>query len=173
MWLFGKMRKHKCPDGRVVYAYRNADDAFPLKTDDWSAKFEAAVKGLEGVPAGGNVSVEIRKQASAFFAQLDEANRSMLPQFRAVYAVYQADPCNQSGFLAEETSKIIAMENQNRSRLIELEETRILSDPNWDEPKLRALFSHTKQALMPPEPSEKLKDEIGKVSKRTEDWKEG
>ena len=170
-WPFGKTRKVKCFDGSERIIFKNPDDAFPLVAKDWSVGWEATVEALKGLQ--GRLGGGIEKYIGGFFAELDEANRSMQIAFRAIYVAYLTDPCNSDDWLRQETRKVIERENENRLKRIEREISGIesLRRRGLDEQALEKALAKSLGRLLKSDTEEKISKEFQKVKKNTSAWR--
>jgi hypothetical protein len=124
-WGFWTTRTVDCPDGSVKEVFRNPDRAFPLIAKDWSARFKAAVKALEGVQ--GSLGVELKSQVAGVFFLLTKTNGTMQMKLHAIYVVYMGDPCKWDDWMKGEVQKVIDTESDLRK--IELAIERLRSSP--------------------------------------------
>lgn len=117
MWPFSKLKKVKCPDGRILSVYQNLDHAIPvaLKDTGRTIQTEASFAEIGKLKLGGSLSNSV----SRLLISIDRQTSSQLLDFRMIYAAYQADPCGNSGLLSRETVKII--ESRNRMNQLELQ----------------------------------------------------
>lgn len=170
-WPFGKTRKVKCRDGSERIVFKNPDDAFPLIAKEWFARLEAAVDMLTKLQAG--VGLELNKQVTGFFAQLDEANRSVQFSFRAIYVAYLSNPCQWDGWLTREIHKVI--EGEDRLRRLKLEISRIesLMKKGVDEQALGQALRDVQAKLLKSDIEEDTSSEFQKVEKNTSAWMGG
>jgi hypothetical protein len=98
MRFFRRTYKHRCPDGTVKTLHRNLDDAFPLYVPGIQTKMSADLGALAGTP-GLTVAGDYQNQLQGVLYSLSDRNESLMMSFRAVYAMYQTDPCtNQASF---------------------------------------------------------------------------
>jgi hypothetical protein len=109
-----KTRRVRCPDGRSIRVYRRAEDAFPVVAASVRGAIGTTIEAADQLQLQlhGEAAREVREVAT----RLDHINQSLRERLRAVYIVYQADPCTNSRYLAEEVRRI----NQQEERLREL-----------------------------------------------------
>jgi len=98
--------KHRCPDGTHRIIHRNIDDAFPLALKGVQAKIELDLAKLTD-SAAGTLGTEYRESIAGLLYSLGDLNQSLMMGFRAVYAAYQADPCNNSEFLTRQVARMV------------------------------------------------------------------
>jgi len=104
MPLLRKTKKHRCPDGTTRLVHRNIDDAFPLHFQGVTANAATSLEAIAGAPVSLEAGYERKAEHLAF--ALGELNESVMMSFRAVYAVYQSDPCTHSDFLMRKIDHI-------------------------------------------------------------------
>ncbi|MEP0365695.1 MAG: hypothetical protein ABJN36_09435 [Cyclobacteriaceae bacterium] len=102
---FFKRFKRKCPDGTIHWIYRSIDDAFPLIVADKENSLNSKVN-VDSIAAAEIGSKHISKIKGLLFG-LDSANQNIMIEFRAVYSVYQAEPCGNAKFFSDKISEII------------------------------------------------------------------
>ena len=170
-WIFGKTRKHRCPDGTERIVFKNPDDAFPLSVKDWSTRLEGTLNAVKELQ--GSLGADFKNQIEGFFVQLDQANSSMQSQFRAIYVVYQTDPCGQDGYLATEIQKIIERECTLRRMQIEISKIESLRSQGFDEQELAQVLAETHTRLSKSDIEEKTSIAFQNVEKNTLAWKGG
>lgn len=168
---FRRTRKFKCPDGREPIVFKNPDDAFPLIAKDWSARFNAVCNALKELQ--GNLGAQFEKQIEGFFVQLDQANFSMQSQFRAIYIVFQTDPCNQNDYLSKGIKKIIEIENTHRKMQIEISRIEILISQGSGSKELLQALTDSQKRLLKSDIEENISKEFQKVEENTLAWSEG
>lgn len=169
-WPFSKIRKIKCPDGRERYVFKNLDDVFPLAATDWSARGEATVQALRECRAGLSGSFE--RYIQGFFAQLDEANRSLQFDFRAIYAAYITAPCEQrqDSWLRQRTREVIEREGEFRKKLLEIiDRVESFRQGALDEQTLKQALAD----ILKPEIEKQMSRAFQEVEKNTSAWMEG
>jgi hypothetical protein len=172
VWLFGKTRKHKCPDGSVRHVFKNPEDAFPLHTTNSSRKFGATAKTLEDLQ-GGNVelSAGVRKQVAGLLVELDRANRSLLADFRATYVVYSSNPCGLDKYLETRIDRIMRSENQLRQMEMETDRLNTLLDrPDWTENQLGTLLESVLTRLQKPLDQLPVGRTLVQIRSNTKEW---
>jgi len=94
----------------VKIVYKNINDAFPLCIPGWQGKMESSLEAIKGAPV--KMKAEYATKIAGLLYSLDDLNQNLMMTFRGVYAVYQADPCNEDGFFRRQVEKII--HDQNR-----------------------------------------------------------
>ncbi|BAN00541.1 hypothetical protein [Ilumatobacter coccineus] len=107
-----KMKKYRCPDGRVVNVYRDAEDAFPLLARDAHLSVGVAMGVLNEIE--GKVGAEHVTQVRELGQRVDSLNLSMRDSLRATYIVFQSDPCSNGTHLAEQVRSITLYEQELR-----------------------------------------------------------
>ena len=116
MAWFNKTFTRRCPDGTTHTIYRNIDDAFPLyivdKDDSFSGKVN--VDRLAQTELGAKYVTRVK----GLLFELDSANQNIMLDFRAVYAVYQGEPCGNAKFFSKQISYII--EDQKKLRQLKI-----------------------------------------------------
>jgi methyl-accepting chemotaxis protein len=115
-----KTRRVRCPDGRKLSVYRNADDAFPVIASQVDLAVKSTVDVAEELRAG--VAGEASRRVQELANRIDGVSRSLRERLRAVYVVYQADPCGQITNLAAEVNRINRQEERLREVAIAIEQ---------------------------------------------------
>jgi len=105
-----KTYRVKCPDGTIRDVYKNVDDAFPLFIQGFQADVTAELKAIDGLSAKAKAAYATKLQGLLY--GLDEHNHSLMMNFRAVYVVFQSDPCGSIEFLRRSIEKLC--EDQKR-----------------------------------------------------------
>jgi hypothetical protein len=171
MPLFSKGRWVKCPDG-PHYVYHRVDDAFPLAARNTLRQTQAEVKGLEGVTA--RAGHQVKDTVADLLVLVREENGSVQLDYRANYAVYQADPCNQVEYLKQGTLRVQnAQERYRRAALLcrtLLQKASGLSDAN-----LLAALRELKDTLILPTGAQLATESLAEVErapKRIDGWRE-
>jgi hypothetical protein len=103
-WPFSKIRRHRCPDGDKI-VYKSVDDAFPLFIPEWKGQIDSSIEALKKVSA--RIRTEYATMVRGLLYSVDDLNQDLMLRFRAVYVVYQHDPCNQAGFLQRQIEKML------------------------------------------------------------------
>jgi len=100
-----KRFKRKCPDGTTHWVYKNINDAFPLIVADVDSSFNSkiSVDGVAQTELGSKYSSKIK----GLLFELDSANQNIMIEFRAVYSVYQSEPCGNAKFYSTKVAEII------------------------------------------------------------------
>src|SRR5947208_3374700 len=129
--MFGKTRTVPCPDGRKLRVYKDADDAFPVVAADVSAAFAATADAADQLSAGmkGEASRTVKELAD----RIDVVSRSLRERLRAVYIVFQADPCGQMSNLTAEVNRINRQEERLRTVAVTMEQICRLAREGADE----------------------------------------
>ena len=102
--LFRKTYTVRCPDGSTREVYKNPDKAFPLHIRGFQTKVTGTATSNLHLQA--KIGTEFQSRIHGLLYQIDEKNNHLMISFRTVYVVYQADPCNHSSFLLDETRQI-------------------------------------------------------------------
>jgi hypothetical protein len=100
-----KRFKRKCPDGTIHWVYRNINDAFPLIVADVDTSFNGKVN-VDGV-AQTELGTKYASKIKGLLFELDSANQNIMIEFRAVYSVYQSEPCGNAKFFSTKIAEII------------------------------------------------------------------
>ena len=100
-----KQFKRRCPDGTIHRVYRNIDDAFPLIVADVDTSVNGGVDvdGMAQTALGAKYETRIK----GLLFELDSANQNIMIEFRAVYSVYQGEPCGNAKFYSSKIAEII------------------------------------------------------------------
>jgi len=121
-WPFGKTYSVRCPDGSVKEVYRTIDDACPLYIQgiqrESSAKGGAAVKSA-GVNLHGEAKKKYGSKIEALIFGIDELTQTVMINFRSVYLVFSADPCNNNSFLLRQVEMLVAEQQRVASLRIQ------------------------------------------------------
>lgn len=120
----------------------------------------------------GELDADLKNEAQTFLMQLDKANISMQSKFRAVYAVYQADPCNKVDYLAEGIKHIIDGEDTLRRVLLETERIESLNRQGIDKNTMREAIEVSKRKISRSDFEDDISKEFQKVEKNISDWEE-
>ncbi|GAA3458480.1 hypothetical protein ACFFSW_04470 [Saccharothrix longispora] len=116
---WSKRYKVKCRDGSVKYVHRDVDDAFPLELRESGKRTAAGLDVLQQV--SGNLERSHVEQIKAALFSLNQANDTMMVNFRALYTVYQTDPCANAGYLAAGTQALMAEHQRTKDLVIRLD----------------------------------------------------
>jgi len=100
-----KRFKRKCPDGTIHWVYRDINDAFPLIVADVDASVNGKVN-VDGV-AQTELGAKYATKIKGLLFELDSANQNIMIEFRAVYSVYQGEPCGNAKFYSSKIAEII------------------------------------------------------------------
>lgn len=114
-----KQYKVKCCDGSTKYVHYDVNDAFPLELRESDKRSRARVDVMQQVSGELERSYADRIRAGLF--SLSKTNDTMMVNFRAVYTVYQSDPCGQTAYLATETKKVIDEHRRSNDMLMRLD----------------------------------------------------
>jgi hypothetical protein len=114
-----KQYKVKCCDGSTKYVHHDVSDAFPLELRESDKKTKARLEVMEQVSGEIEQSHADRIRAGLF--SITTTNDTMMLNFRAVYTVYKADPCGQSGYFATETKGLIDEHRRSADLLMRLD----------------------------------------------------
>ena len=112
---FSKTYPHKCPDGTTKQVYKHPDDAFPLCLDHRDLSFSGKLK--TGFLESMKLSAGSKKRVDEILFSIDKRNNGLMFAFRAVYVVYQSDPCTQTDYLSREIAALI--EEQQKLRVFD------------------------------------------------------
>ncbi len=146
-----KTRTVKCPGGRRVRVYRRADDAFPVVATSVNASLRSTLATAEQL--SGSLEGAAAREVKEVATRLDHVNQSLRERLRAVYVVYQADPCGNGHYLAEEVRRINQQEERLRETAISLENLLRLHASGTPDSELLALVRHVADKLNPIPPS--------------------
>lgn len=116
-WSWGKTHRIRCPDGTERIVHKNVDDAFPLHIPGWTAKTGAEADYLKQV--SGKLSAEYATEVKGLLYSLDEQNQSLMMGFRAVYIMFQSNPCGNADSLRRQIEKMI--DDQQRLTAIRIQ----------------------------------------------------
>jgi hypothetical protein len=94
----------RCSDGRKLTVHRDINAAFPLFLPSLAARGAGSIRDLGG--NGVALEAELKTGVDGVLYQLNELNDTVMMNFRAVYATYQADPCRHSDFLARKVDEM-------------------------------------------------------------------
>jgi hypothetical protein len=170
--FFSKVITVKCPDGKTRRVYKNPEDAFPLRAKDWSAQIKSTLKTLKGFESG--LGLDLQKQIAGFFMEIDEINRSIQAEFRALYIVYSANPCELDKWLAQETKKLIERESGFRFREIrkstQIIETELKKAPR-NAAAIKGAIAKARKMLSPTKRAEKTKKELQTALDDFQQWR--
>ena len=169
-WPFSKMRRIRCPDGSERTVFKNPDDAFPLLAKDWSASVKATTETLKELQV--SLALELQQSIAGLLVQIDEANRTMQLNFRAVYVVYLIDPCRQLAWLKRRVKEIIENESVLRRTRMEIAKIKCLMDLGYDKQVLAQAVAEALTRLAKSDLEEEISGEIQKVKKNTSAWME-
>ena len=133
MGLGRKTYKVKCPDGTKLTVHRDINGAFPLFLPSLAASGKAALRDLTGNNL--ELGAELKKGVDGLLFQLNELNDTVMMNFRAVYATYQANPCRNSDFLARKVDEMTSDVQRLSSIRLELKSLVDLAAANPGEPK--------------------------------------
>jgi len=114
MGWFSKTYQHKCPDGTVRIIHKNLDEAFPLSVKDkkGTTNVDIAAQKL----GSAKLKTEYETKIRGLLFSINEQNQSLMINFRFAYAAFQADPCNNNGFITRQAEHF----SQGQQRLMEL-----------------------------------------------------
>lgn len=170
-WPFwGRTIKVRCLDGTERLVYRNPDHAFPLFSKEWSTQVEATGKALEGLQ--GSLGVNFNSQVRGFLIQLDQANLSMQSQFRAIYVVYQTNPCGLDDYLVTQIRMIIERESILRKMQIEIRKLESLKNAGVSEQTLENALSASQSTISRSDAEEEMFREFQRTKKNISTWEE-
>lgn len=173
--FFSRTYRVECPDGpRTVH--KNIDNVFPLHLRYTKTAVEGSVRALKN--AQGKVGAAYEQRISAVLAEVDAVNRSMQAQFRAAYAVFEADPCNQMPYLSAAIERIIVDEQRLRViQTVSAQLNAILNQrPKGAEPdaaavaRIDAQLANVIAALAPPR-QRALVEAMERVGPNTAAWR--
>ncbi|MFM7755095.1 MAG: hypothetical protein ACKO58_11995 [Cyanobium sp.] len=116
-WSFGRLTRHKCPDGTTKIVYRNVDDAFPLYIQGWDSKASATAEAQQLGTA--KLSGEYATKIHGLLFGLDELNQSLMMNFRGAYVAFSADPCGNADLLKRQVEQILR--EQHRFQIIRMQ----------------------------------------------------
>lgn len=105
LWPFTNTVKVSCPDGRVVYVYKNVESAFRSYVREPSIRFGAKLDLLGEV--SGAISGEVASRVDRLVNLHDSQVAHIFIEFRIAYEVFKSDPCNQNEFLGREVERIL------------------------------------------------------------------
>jgi hypothetical protein len=98
-------KKHRCPDGRVLTVFHDPDDAFALYLKKTDTAITAGAGGPQDLTA--KLTGSRSQQVDRLLVQLDEQNRGLMMEFRAVYVVYHSDPCGNAEWFRDRVDSLI------------------------------------------------------------------
>jgi len=103
--FWSKKIKRVCPDGTEHWIYKNINDAFPLIVADSDSSVNSKIN-VEGV-AETEIGAKYSRKIKGMLFELDSANQNIMLEFRAVYSVYQGEPCGNAKFYRTKVAEII------------------------------------------------------------------
>lgn len=165
--MFGKMHTVRCLDGRKLRVYKNADDAFPVVAADVSAAFTSTADAAQQLSIG--LTGEAGRTVKELADRIDVVSRSLRERLRAVYVVFQADPCGQLANLTAEVNRINRQEEQLRTLAVTMEQICQLARDGADETHLLPLIRDVWRVLTPAAEAAPMAAEI---ERRAEQWRE-
>lgn len=120
--------------------HRDINSAFPLFLPSLMAQGKGTLRDLSGNSVA--LGAELKKGVDGVLYQLNELNDTVMMNFRAVYATYQADPCGNSEFLARKVDEMTSDLQRLSAIRLELKSLIDLAAANPGEPKqVWALFT--------------------------------
>ena len=145
-----KKYKIKCPDGTTKMVYKNVDDALPVYVKGYEKEFKANAKGLEEIE--GEIANSSKSKIDGMLYSLDYFNNSLQMEFRAIYLVYETDPCSNGELFSQKIYELIEKYSALNSLklkiygLVEAIKSGHINDTNFSENYLR-LVSDNKDYL--------------------------
>ena len=85
------MKTVRCNDGSEKGIYEDINDVFPLYDEGYLVQFDQTNGLIQQIIP--HVNLEVKKKLTNLFSNLGAVHGAMQMQFRAVYAVYQSNPC--------------------------------------------------------------------------------
>lgn len=166
-WI--KRFKRKCPDGTIHWVYRNINDAFPLIVVDKDTSFNSKVN-VEGVGQTELGTKYVSKIKGLLF-ELDSANQNIMIEFRAVYSVYQGEPCGNAKFYSTKISEIIEDHKNLRQLKTKIEGlVSILSTNNISESGFVNAFLNITNSFGKYVPNQAAHAKIDEMKRESQEW---
>ena len=103
----------RCENGSEKHVYRRVDDAFPLELVGFDVR--AAGRFKDAFQDQAELKVKASKMVDAQLFSISERNNGLMMEFRAVYVVFQGDPCKQHEFFSKQVKKIIKEQRKLRA----------------------------------------------------------
>lgn len=91
--------------------YRRVEDALPLHIKGWSSSASLTADVPQTLTAG--ISGDLQRKVEGLVFALNDQNEGLMLAFRSIYVVYEADPCANSGYLADQVTEL----NREQTRL--------------------------------------------------------
>ena len=166
---FFKTRKIKCADKTIRLVHRDPADAFQLYASNWSADLESSIGGLGDFE--GKLSADVRKSIGGYFAQIDDANKSMQLSFAAIYVVYTTNPCNNDEYLKQNVALIINREDKLRRLRFEISKLEKHRTSGISDDDLKTEIYHSIKRLKADSIQADIEDELKEAETQFHKWK--
>ncbi len=167
--FWNKRIKRVCPDGTVHWIYKNINDAFPLIVADKASSVNSKVN-VEGV-AETELGVKYATKIKGMLFELDSANQNIMLEFRAVYSVYQGEPCGNAKFYSTKIAEIIGDHKNLRQLKTKIEGlVSILSSNNISEKGFLNAYLGITNTFGKYIPIQAAVAKIAEMTKESKDW---
>ncbi len=169
--FWSKRFKRECPDGTTHWIYKNINDAFPLIVADVDASLNSKVN-VDGV-AQTELGAKYATKIKGLLFELDSANQNIMIEFRAIYSVYQGEPCGNAKFYSTKIAEIIADHKNLKQLKTKIEGlVSILGANNISEKGFVSAFLDITNGYGKYVPNQAALAKIIEMAKESKDWQE-
>lgn len=135
----------QCPDGTKRSVYRNVESAFPLLLSSATDSIDAG--GGIGPAASMKAGAKHSRTFAALLTAVSEENDELLLCFRALYVMYQGNPCGNGAYFDLEMRQLVEQRKRLRTAGRLLTAAGQLIDHGGAEAEVRASLTEAAQLL--------------------------